>query len=181
MVANVKDGVPGSDPSPLPSEKSKDTGEAEQKEPSSDLSNLSMMDLFRQEAENHCKALSDNLLALERNSTDSEVLASLMRAAHSLKGAARIMNLQCIVDLTHAMEDIFVAAQEKGVEIGAEDIDLLLTGVDKLDELRHIQNDEVKTWLAGEKLEIARLTTDFSRMATKEQEKNHPWIRHIQV
>ena len=31
-----------------------------------DLSNMSMMDLFRMEAENHCAVLSEDILALEQ-------------------------------------------------------------------------------------------------------------------
>ena len=53
-----------------------------------DMSSMSMMDLFRQEAENHCSILSGHLLTLEKDSGDQEVLAELMRAAHSIKGAA---------------------------------------------------------------------------------------------
>ena len=50
-----------------------------------DLTSMSMMDLFRQEAENHCTILSEHLLALEKNPGDQEVLAELMRAAHSIR------------------------------------------------------------------------------------------------
>ena len=35
-----------------------------------------------------------------------------MRAAHSLKGAARIVGLTVGVRVAHAMEDCFVAAQQ---------------------------------------------------------------------
>ncbi|NIA05192.1 MAG: hypothetical protein GWP11_04400, partial [Proteobacteria bacterium] len=79
-------------PSPAPEKKAARPSPA-------DLSSMSMMDLFRQEAENHCATLSDNLLSLERKPTDPEVLASLMRAAHSIKGAARIVDLPVVVEL----------------------------------------------------------------------------------
>ncbi|MBU0946785.1 MAG: hybrid sensor histidine kinase/response regulator [Proteobacteria bacterium] len=139
-----------------------------------DLSSMSMMDLFRQEADNHCAALSDNLLALEKNSADAEALTSLMRAAHSIKGAARIMNLDTIVGLAHAMEDIFVAAQEDRVEIGTKDIDLLFKCVDKIEQLGHVQNDDVLDWLAGEKEAIKRLVCDFSQLVTRGKEEKSP-------
>ena len=78
---------------------------------SEDLSQFSMMDLFRVEAETQIAVLNEGLLALE-NGAEASQAESLMRAAHSLKGAARIVNLDLAVRLAHAMEDAFVAVQE---------------------------------------------------------------------
>ena len=100
-----------------------------------DFSDLSLHELFRIESEEQCKTLSANLLQLEKNPTDQLLLESLMRAAHSLKGAARIINLQQGVDLSHAMEDVFVAAQKGGIFLNSEAMDLLLHGVDLLSTL----------------------------------------------
>lgn len=97
-----------------------------------DFSNLSLQELFQMEAEEQCKVLSDHLLQLEKEPTDQLLLESLMRAAHSLKGAARIINLQQGVDLSHAIEDIFVAAQKRQLSLNSGNIDILLKGVDLL-------------------------------------------------
>ena len=95
-----------------------------------DLSKLSMRDLFCVEAENQTEALTAGLLALERNPTAAEHLEACMRAAHSLKGAARIVEIDAGVALAHAMEDVFVAAQNGGLTINQTRIDLLLRGLD---------------------------------------------------
>src|ERR1051325_889432 len=76
-----------------------------------DLSSLSMLDLFRVEAENQTAIMTSGLLELERGASSAQQLETLMRAAHSLKGAARIVNIQSVVRVAHAMEDCFVAAQ----------------------------------------------------------------------
>jgi len=76
-----------------------------------DMSNFSMMDLFRMEAETQVAILNENILALENNPNSPAELESLMRAAHSLKGAARIVGLDAAVRIAHVMEDCFVAAQ----------------------------------------------------------------------
>ena len=68
---------------------------------------MSMMDLFRQEAEIHCETLTDNLLALEKNTEDPDALAALMRAAHSIKGGAAMMGFQSLSHLAHRLEDFF--------------------------------------------------------------------------
>ena len=95
-----------------------------------DLSQLSMRDLFCVEAENQTEVLTAGLLALERNPTAADHLEACMRAAHSLKGAARIVEIDAGVALAHAMEDVFVAAQKGGITIDRARIDLLLEGLD---------------------------------------------------
>ena len=47
-----------------------------------------MMELFRMEAESHTATLSAGLVSLEGTPAAPEVIEPLMRAAHSLKGAA---------------------------------------------------------------------------------------------
>ena len=95
-----------------------------------DLSQLSMHELFRAEAENQTQLLTASLLALERNPTAAEHLEACMRTAHSLKGAARIVDIGAGVTLAHAMEDLFVAAQQGRIVLNQEQIDRLLQGVD---------------------------------------------------
>jgi two-component system, chemotaxis family, sensor histidine kinase and response regulator WspE len=95
-----------------------------------DLSQLSMHELFRAEAESQAQLLTASLLALERNPTAAEHLEACMRAAHSLKGAARIVDIGAGVTLAHAMEDLFVTAQQGRIVLNQEQIDRLLQGVD---------------------------------------------------
>ena len=73
-----------------------------------DLGDMSMMDLFRMEAENQCNQLSEDLLALEQDPTASDLLESLMRASHSVKGAARVVGLHPAVQVAHSRERISV-------------------------------------------------------------------------
>jgi two-component system sensor histidine kinase and response regulator WspE len=55
-----------------------------------------------------------------------------MRAAHSLKGAARIVGVEAGVRVAHVMEDCLVAAQGGELRLNAEHIDALLSGTDLL-------------------------------------------------
>src|SRR5262245_38651859 len=92
-----------------------------------DLSQVSMIDLFRMEADAQAEVLTAGLLALERDAHAAEQLEQCMRAAHSLKGAARIVGLDVGVGLAHAMEDCFVAAQSHRLSLTRADIDRLLS------------------------------------------------------
>lgn len=100
-----------------------------------DPASLSLRDLFRIEAEEQTKALTDALLALEKDPCQGDRLECCMRAAHSLKGAARIVGLHPAVTVAHAMEDLFVLAQSGEVRLAPAQIDLLLSGVDFLSSL----------------------------------------------
>ncbi|AXL52393.1 chemotaxis protein CheA [Paraburkholderia caffeinilytica] len=99
----------------------------------------SLIDLFREEARTQARVLNDGLLTLDRTPRDAAALEACMRAAHSLKGAARIVGVQVGVELAHAMEDCFVAAQEGRASLDGAWIDELLRGVDIV---ARIGNDE---------------------------------------
>ncbi len=99
------------------------------------LENYSMMDLFRSEVETHTAAMSRALLALENDSGNMPLIEELMRAAHSIKGGARIVELGSAVRLAHTLEDCFVAVRKKGIQLTAEHTDILLQSVDMLVQL----------------------------------------------
>lgn len=103
--------------------------------PDDDLSGLSMEELFAMEAETQCATLSDGLVALEASPGSADLLAMLMRAAHSLKGAARIVGHDEAVKIAHAMESGFVLAQNHALTLTPAHIGLLLRGVDLLKKL----------------------------------------------
>ncbi|MGI0486624.1 hybrid sensor histidine kinase/response regulator [Pantanalinema rosaneae CENA516] len=97
-----------------------------------DLSQFSLLDLFCLEVKAQVATLNQALLALETHVDPVEPLASLMRAAHSIKGAARIVQVEAAVKVAHLMEECFVAVQAGTIELQADDIDALLQGADLL-------------------------------------------------
>jgi two-component system sensor histidine kinase and response regulator WspE len=111
----------------------------------SDLGGFSLFELFRAEAETHAAALSDGLVRLEGTS-DASVVEPLMRAAHSIKGAARVIGLDIAVRLAHAMEDVLVAMQKGREVIQPSRIDQLLAGTDLLASLAKIDEAAVPSW-----------------------------------
>jgi two-component system sensor histidine kinase and response regulator WspE len=126
---------------------------------------LSIMDLFREEVRAHAATLTQGLLDLENAPADPQRLEPLMRAAHSIKGAARIVNIDAAVQLAHVMEDTFVAAQEGRVRITPADIDGLLRGTDLLSGLGQVAEEEVAAWSAKNAAEMADLKETFRRLA----------------
>jgi two-component system sensor histidine kinase and response regulator WspE len=96
------------------------------------MRDASLLELFSLEAEAQTQVLSAGLLALERDPTQADHLESCMRAAHSLKGAARIVGVDAGVSVAHVMEDCLVSAQEGRLRLSPEHIDALLQGTDLL-------------------------------------------------
>ena len=97
-----------------------------------DLSGFSMLELFRLEAESQTSTLSAGVLAIEELERSPATVESMMRAAHSLKGAARIVGLDAAVRVAHALEDVFVAAGKGQFHVLPEHADLLLAAIDFL-------------------------------------------------
>ena len=123
-----------------------------------DLSQMSMLDLFRFEAESQIAQLNASLLALELQPTAAEHLEACMRAGHSLKGAARIVGLETAVKVAHVLEDCFVLAQQGKLLLEKKHIDVLLRGADLLGRIAsppdgdeawadHAGNGEVQAFL----------------------------------
>src|SRR5262249_37999350 len=108
-----------------------------------------MLELFQAEAETQTTTLTSGLLELERDPAATHLFEALMRAAHSLKGAALIVNQDAAVRVAHAMEDCFVAAQEGKVQLRQTEIDLLLHGSDLLLNLARRAGPELEEWEAG--------------------------------
>src|SRR3954447_2202726 len=105
------------------------------------LEDLSLTDLFRSEVETHSEVLSNALLALERAPGDTSRVDEMMRAAHSIKGAARVVGVEPAVSVAHVMEDCFVEAQKGTLTLSPADVDVLLRGVGLLGKISEATRD----------------------------------------
>jgi two-component system, chemotaxis family, sensor histidine kinase and response regulator WspE len=111
-----------------------------------------LMELFRQEVEAQTITLNRGLVAIEAHPNSRQELESLMRAAHSIKGAARIVGLDIAVELAHQMEDCFVAAQKQSLTLNAAQIDALFRSVDLIQSISQTQN--IQHWLSQHRSEL---------------------------
>src|SRR5690242_18364041 len=86
---------------------------------------------FRIEARELLDGLSRGVLELERAPADRALVARLLRLAHTLKGAARVVQQPAIGDLAHAAEDALAPHRDDAAPpVGREAIDALLRGLD---------------------------------------------------
>lgn len=92
-------------------------------------------DLFRIELETQLATLTSGLLTLESVGASGALVDELMRAAHSIKGAARAIDAHDAVQLAHAIEDYFVKLRAGATQIAGHTVDALLEAFDLLGQL----------------------------------------------
>jgi chemotaxis protein histidine kinase CheA len=91
---------------------------------------------FSAEAEEHLQKLNDGVLQLERGETDADLIAEILRAAHTLKGSARMMGFKDINQVAHKLEDLFLEIKEERLEATGAMCDLIFQALDTMDACR---------------------------------------------
>jgi chemotaxis protein histidine kinase CheA len=91
--------------------------------------------MFAEEAEGRLAALSELLLELERSGGDPELLSSVFREAHTLKGAAAVVGLDDVLRVAHAMEEVLDGLRGGGAAATPAVVDALLGAVDGIREM----------------------------------------------
>lgn len=90
---------------------------------------------FAEEAAKHCDLIEKELLALEAGGFSKEILDSVFRAAHTIKGAARMLKLTIVSEVAHRMEDVLELLRDGQISLSIELMDCLLEGVDTIRQL----------------------------------------------
>ncbi len=91
--------------------------------------------MFAEEAEGRLATLSELLLELERNGEDQELLSSVFREAHTLKGAAAVVGLADVLRVAHAMEEVLEGLRRGRPRATPATVDALLGAVDGMREM----------------------------------------------
>ena len=127
--------------------------------PQESLSENDFQRLFAMEAEGRLDTLVDELLELEKGGATPEVVASLFREAHTIKGGAAVVGMPHVARVAHALEDLLeeVRRDRRGVDTAL--IDAVLAGVDAIRTLIPLavagQEHEKVAFDAEQRLRIA--------------------------
>lgn len=132
-----------------------------------------MLELFREEVRSHAAVLSEQLLELEREPGNVSRIEPLMRAAHSLKGACRIIGLDSAVGLAHDLEDVFVSVQEGRLTLSVSAIDTFLAATDLLAALG---TDDPNAWITTHSTHTQELRTTIAAIARGETQPSVPAV-----
>jgi two-component system chemotaxis sensor kinase CheA len=97
-----------------------------------------LMQTFQAEAVDYVKTINQSLLQMERAETDvqrQEQVQAAMRAAHTLKGAARAVNMLTVEEITHQLESVIQAGREDASALTSDTCDVLYTALDTIEQL----------------------------------------------
>ncbi len=91
-----------------------------------------LLSTFKIEAQEHLSVITSGLIEIEKGEAgkQAEIIETIYRESHSLKGAARSVDLNQIVAVCQSMEDVFSALKRKEIVPSSPVLDLLHKAVD---------------------------------------------------
>lgn len=125
--------------------------------------------VFFEESQEHLEEMEQLLLDVDLANPDPEMLNSIFRAAHSIKGGSGIFGFDALGSVTHIMENVLDKVRKGQLPIESSMVDLFLRAIDHLkillDSYRHGGNID---WTAVQ-LRIRELETVASGSAYHQQ------------
>jgi two-component system chemotaxis sensor kinase CheA len=103
-----------------------------------------LLAMFKIEAEEHIKSMSNGLQELEQSPVTQErtnIIETIYREAHSLKGAARAVNLSSVETLCQSLESIFALIKRQEMNLNKELFSILYRAVDMLSDVLDSSKD----------------------------------------
>src|SRR5438874_2045698 len=85
---------------------------------------------FRAEVEERVASLSAGLLQLESHPSPRQVIGGLFRDAHTVKGSARMLGLDGVLQVAHRCEDLLGGLRDGRLDVRRDIIDVLLAACD---------------------------------------------------
>ncbi len=147
------------------------------------------LDTFYEESFEGLDIMESELLNLDVGEADEEVINTIFRAAHSIKGGSGTFGLNAVADYTHVMETLLDEMRSGQREVTQNAVDVLLRSVDVLrsmllslkdnEELNHDTitktHEELKILLRGENNSSKPTVSDNAETRTAPQEKTSGW------
>lgn len=128
-----------------------------------------LMATFKIEAADHIKTISSGLLQLEKepdSQQNTQIVETIYREAHSLKGAARAVDLSEVETICQILESLFKNFKNNGAPTSPEVFDVLQLSVDTIERL--INGTQTPS-LAGLLQDLDRIKFGFSAPAAVSQ------------
>lgn len=99
------------------------------------------LESFFDEAAEHIENMEAGLLDLESSPDDSELLNTIFRAAHSIKGASSTFGVHAVGEFTHVLESLLDRMRDGEIQVTSETTEVLLMSVDTLSGLLSAARD----------------------------------------
>ncbi|MCG8696716.1 MAG: Hpt domain-containing protein, partial [Bacteroidales bacterium] len=100
---------------------------------------------FIAESTEHIESAETGLLDLEKNPHDEEVIHTIFRSFHTIKGMAGFLNLQDIGSLAHAAENLLDAARKGQLSLQGPNMDAIFESMDIMKKMMSQLKDAVNS------------------------------------
>jgi len=99
------------------------------------MTDNSLLDDFTDETREHLEELESSLLRLEIDPADGELLNTIFRSMHTIKGASEYLGFERIARLTHRLENLLDLFRDGSLRADKVAVDLLIDSRDRIGEL----------------------------------------------
>ncbi len=115
------------------------------------------LETFYEESFEGLEIMETELLDLDTGAADSEIINTIFRAAHSIKGGSGTFGLNDVANFTHVMETLLDEMRDGRREVTQEAVNLLLASVDVL-------RDMLSSLRAEEEVDMKRVDEAKSKL-----------------
>ncbi len=127
---------------------------------------------FLVEAFELIEQIDHDLIELEARPDDLELLNSIFRVAHTVKGSSSFLNFDVLAKLTHKMEDVLNKARHGELQITPDIMDVVLESVDKMKTLLNCIRDNGNDTAIG--MDIEPICAKLAAVADGTAVQNSP-------
>ena len=124
------------------------------------------IDKFVDEGLENISTVETLLFEIKEGASVQDDLVTLMRALHTLKGSARMLEFKGIEVISHALETVFSALKEERISLNDKAIRLLLAGLDELrtglNKIKAREADEIRTDVFQKELSALSASEDYN-------------------
>ena len=121
---------------------------------------------FTEEGLENILTVETLLFEIKEGSSVQDDIVTLMRALHTLKGSARMLEYKEIEVLAHSLETVFSALKEERISLNDKAVRLLLAGLDELktglNKVKSGEKDEIQSVLFQKELLALSANEDYT-------------------
>ncbi len=99
------------------------------------MSNEDYIQEFVDEATTHLESIEEALLKLEKSPENANLINSIFRSVHSIKGTAGFFGLKKLVNCAHSIENLFGIIRRSEIKVDPKIIDVTLESLDLLKKM----------------------------------------------
>jgi chemotaxis protein histidine kinase CheA len=133
---------------------------------------------FAEEGLENISTVQKLLFEIKEGSSVQDDLVTLMRALHTLKGSARMLEFKNIEAVSHALETAFASLKEERIGLNDKAVKLILAGLDEvkagINKVKTGEKDDIRTTLFQKELSSLAANEEYVIPAAEADTEEKP-------